>query len=55
MSSSIGQTPTFLLTTTCDEILSWLITIWMENNLEGDNYYNTLNLPPPPPNFFYKE
>ena len=40
MSSSIGRNPTF----SCDEILSWMIEIWMENHLVKDINYITINL-----------
>ena len=39
--------PYFLLSATCDEILSWMIEIWMENNLVSDSNCNTVNLQPP--------
>ena len=39
--------PYLLLSATCDEILSWMIEIWMENNLVSDSNCNTVNLQPP--------
>jgi hypothetical protein len=30
------------LSTTCDEILSWMIDIWMTNHLVSDSYCNTV-------------
>jgi hypothetical protein len=36
-----------LLSTTCDEILSWMIVIWMKNHLVSDSYCNTVNLESP--------
>jgi hypothetical protein len=32
------------LSPTCDEILSWMVEIWMKNHLVSDNNYNTINL-----------
>jgi hypothetical protein len=34
--------PYFLLSTTCDEILSWMIDIWMTNHLVSEGYCNTV-------------
>ena len=35
----------FLLSTACDEILLWVIEIWMKDHLLSDNYNcNTINL-----------
>ena len=45
MSSSIGKN--LALSTTCDEILSWMIESWMNNHLVIDNYCNTVNLQSP--------
>ena len=43
--------PYLLFSTTCDEILSWMIEIWMQKHLIRDNNCNTENLIiPPPPN-----
>ena len=36
--------PYLLLSTTCDEILPWMLTFWMENHLVGYNKYNNVNL-----------
>ena len=36
--------PYLLLSTTCDEILSWMIAICMENHLLSDNNYDTVNI-----------
>jgi hypothetical protein len=33
-----------LLSVACDEILSWIIEIWMKNHLVNDNNCNTVNL-----------
>ena len=33
-----------LLLATCDEILSWMIEIWMKNHLVSDSNCNTGNL-----------
>ena len=44
MSSSIGQTPNLLLSSTCDEILSWMIEIWMKTQLVSDSNCNIVNL-----------
>ena len=41
-----------LLSTTCDEILRWMMEIWMKNHLVSDNNRNTANLIPPKKNFF---
>ena len=38
----------YMLSATCDEILSWIIGIKMKNHLESDNNCNTVNLNPPP-------
>jgi hypothetical protein len=35
--------PYLLLSATCDEILSWVIEIWIENHLVNDNNCNTEN------------
>jgi hypothetical protein len=32
--------PYLLLSTTCHEMLSWMTTIWMKNNLVSDNNCN---------------
>jgi hypothetical protein len=34
----------YLLSATCDKILSWLIEIWLKNHLESDNNCNIVNL-----------
>jgi hypothetical protein len=34
----------FALSATCDETLSWMFKIWMENHLVSDNNCNTINL-----------
>ena len=44
MTSSIGQKPYLLLSATFDEILSWMIEIWMQNQLIIDSNCNTANL-----------
>ena len=45
MISSIGQIPTFFnLAATTDEILSWVIEIWMKGHLVSENNYNTVDL-----------
>ena len=36
--------PYLLFSTTCDEILSWMLEVWMKNHLVGDNYCNIVNL-----------
>ena len=36
-----------LLSATCDEILSWIIQIWMKNHLVTDSDCNTVNLQSP--------
>ena len=36
--------PYLLLSTICDEILSWMIKIWMKNCLVSDNNCITVNL-----------
>jgi hypothetical protein len=33
-----------LLSPTCDEILLWVIEIWMKNHMVSDNNSNTVNL-----------
>ena len=33
--------PYLLLSTTCDEILSWMIVIWMKNHLVSDSNCNS--------------
>ena len=33
-----------LLSATCDEILTWMIEIWMKNHLENDSNRNTVNI-----------
>ena len=40
----LAKTLTFLLAATCDEILSWMIEIWMNNHLVRDSTCNTANL-----------
>ena len=40
--------PYLHLSTTCDEILSWMIGNWMKNHLVSDSNCNILNLYPPP-------
>ena len=40
--------PYLLLSSTCDEILSWMIEIWMENPLVSNSNCNTANLQSPP-------
>ena len=42
--------PYLLLSTTYDEILLWMIEIWMKIHLVSDNNRNTLNLYPPKKN-----
>ena len=32
------------LSATCDEVLSWMIEIWMKNDLVSDCNHNTVNL-----------
>jgi hypothetical protein len=39
--------PYLLLATTYDEILSWMIEIWMRNHLVSDNTCNTVNVQSP--------
>ena len=41
--------PYLLLSTTGDEILSWMIVIWMKNGLVSDSNCDTINLQSPPP------
>ena len=36
--------PYLLLLATCDEILSWMIEIWMENHLISDSNCNSVSL-----------
>ena len=36
--------PYLLLSATCDEILSWMIEIWMKNHLVSDSNCNTIRL-----------
>ena len=36
--------PFLLLSATCDDILSWMIEIWMKNNLVSDRKCNIVNL-----------
>jgi hypothetical protein len=36
--------PCFLLSATCDEILSWMIEFWMKTHLISDNDCNIVNL-----------
>ena len=36
--------PYLLLSPTCDEILSWMIKIWMKNHLECDTNCTVVNL-----------
>jgi len=38
--------PYFLLSITCDEMLSWMIEIWMKNHSVSDSNCNTINLNP---------
>ena len=40
--------PDLRLSTTCDEILSWMIENWMKNHLVSDNICNTVKLQSPP-------
>ena len=42
--------PYLLLSTTYDEILLWMIEIWMKIHLVSDNNRNTVNLYPPQKN-----
>ena len=39
--------PYLLLSATCDEILSWMIEMWMKSHLVSDSNCNTINLYPP--------
>jgi len=39
--------PYILLSTTCDEVLSWMIEIWMRHRLVSGNNRNTINLKSP--------
>ena len=36
--------PYLLLSATCDEILSWMIEIWMKNHLVSDNNCNIVKI-----------
>jgi hypothetical protein len=36
--------PRFLLSATCDEILSWMIGFWVEYHFVSNNICNTVNL-----------
>ena len=36
--------PYLLFSTTCDEILSWVIEMWMKYYLVSDSYCDTVNL-----------
>ena len=40
----IAQSPTLLLLATCDEILSWMIGIWMKHHLVSDSNWKSVNL-----------
>ena len=40
--------PFLLFLATCDELVSWMIEIWMINHLVSDNNCNTVNLKVPP-------
>jgi hypothetical protein len=48
MSSFIGAKPYLLLSATCDETLSRMVEIWMQNHLVSDGNCNIVNLEPPP-------
>ena len=39
-----------LSSATCDEILSWMIEIWMKNHLISESNWNTINLYSPQKN-----
>jgi hypothetical protein len=41
-------TPYLLLSSTCDEMLSWMIEVWMNNQLVSDVNCNTINIVSPP-------
>ena len=36
--------PYFFLSKICDEILSWVVEIWMKNHLVSDSICNTVTL-----------
>jgi hypothetical protein len=40
--------PHLLLSTTCDETLSWMMEIWIKYHLVSDNNCKTVNMYPPP-------
>ena len=44
MSSFIDQNPAFLLSATCNEILSLMIEIWMKNHLVSVGNWDIVNL-----------
>ena len=44
MSPSIGPNPYLLSSTTCDEILTWMIEVWMKSLLISDSNCITVNL-----------
>ena len=39
-----GKKRDLLLSTACDEALSWMTVIWMKNHLVSDKMCNTVNL-----------
>ena len=43
----MGQKPSFLLSTTRDEMLSWMIEIWTKHHLVSDGNCNVVNLESP--------
>jgi hypothetical protein len=43
------------LSATCDEILSWMVEIWMKNHLVSDSYYNICEPLIPPKNITKNE
>ena len=47
MSSSNWPKPYLLLSATCDEMLSWMIEIWMKNHLVSDKNCNIVVYNPP--------
>ena len=50
----LAQTPPFSRHPTCDEMLSWMIEIWMESLLVSDSNCNTV-IYNPSPKKIYKE
>ena len=47
MGSSLCQNPYLVLSSACDEPLSWTIKNWMKKHLVSDNNCNNVNLQSP--------